>query len=93
MAEGKLVSATIGFGYLRKLEGLMDRHDVTQSQAVKLALISFLEKPEKEQDEIFYETLTIAMIHELGCTKLRLLDQAKHIDQETFDLKEKKPGK
>ncbi len=86
MAEGKLVSATIGFTYLKKLEDAEKRFKVLNITIVRMARIYILELSKEEQDKIVGETIRVARVDELRCQKLRLQDQVKHLDQDIFDL-------
>lgn len=88
--EGKTVSTSIGFTYLKKFEDMAKRFDISSSTLVRMAIIHILDMTDKEQDEVIGKTIRIAKLNELKIKKVRLQEQIKELDQDIFKTESKK---
>jgi len=89
MLEGKTVSASLGFTYLKKFDETAKRFDISNSTLVRMAIIHILDLDEKVQDEIIGKTIKMARINEMKVKKLRLQEQMKGLDQDIYDIESK----
>ncbi|KKL14722.1 hypothetical protein LCGC14_2512830 [marine sediment metagenome] len=89
MPEGKTVSTALGFTYLKKFDDMSKRFDISNSTLVRMAIIHILDLTDKEQDEVIGKTIKAAKLNEMQTKKLRLQEQIKELDQDTYDIESK----